>query len=256
MQADAPAIEARNLSKRFGDIIAVNNLNLRIERGATYALLGPNGAGKTTTVRILNGLIEPTSGVARVLGMDIRNEKESIKLVSGFLPESPGLYTKLTAYEFLEFIGELYGVPKQTLVARIEDLLSLFELSDRADQLLENYSRGMKQKVCLASTLVPDPSILFLDEPTSNLDPASTRMVKGLIKELSKSAEKTIFICTHLLPIAEELCDKIGFINNGIRVMEGSVSEIIERVQAKDLEDAYMKVMEIQDKSDFLGWRG
>ena len=219
-------------------------------------MLGPNGAGKTTTVRLLNSIISPTSGTAEVVGFDIITQSKQVKINCGFLPESPGLYQKLTAKEFLEFVGELYYLPKALISSRIEELLDLFNLEGRENDLLEGYSRGMKQKVCLCAALIQDPKIIFLDEPTSNLDPAAARMVKDLVLDLTKKADKTIFICTHLLDAAEELCDLIGIIDKGVLKVEGSPRDIINSVGASDLEDAYLKIMGVSKIDDLLAWRG
>jgi ABC-2 type transport system ATP-binding protein len=249
------AIKTQDLTKNFGDVLAVSKLSLQIPYGKTYGLLGPNGAGKTTTVRILNAIISKTSGNAVVGGFDIMAESEKVKMICGFLPESPGLYSKLTAREFLEFIGELYYLPRDVISARIDELLEMFGLVGRENDLLEGYSRGMKQKVCLCAALIQDPQILFLDEPTSNLDPAASRMVKDLISELAKKADKTVFVCTHLLDAAEELCDIIGIIVDGELKIEGTPAEIIESVGAKDLEDAYLKITGASHINDLLAWR-
>ena len=251
----AYAIRTQNLSKNFGDILAVDKLTLNIPYGKTYGLMGPNGAGKTTTVRMLNAIISKTSGNASIGGYDIVTESKKVKMICGFLPESPGLYSKLTAKEFLEFIGELYYLPKDVISARINELIELFNLDGRENDLLESYSRGMKQKVCLCAALIQDPEILFLDEPTSNLDPAAARMVKDLISQLAKKADKTIFICTHLLDTAEELCDVIGIIIDGQLKIEGSPKEIIESVGAESLEEAYLKITGASHIDDLLGWR-
>jgi len=204
---------------------------------------------------MLNGIIKPTSGSAKVGGFDIISQSINVKMICGFLPESPGLYQKLTAMEFLEFIGELYYIPKDTLSSRIEELIELFDLGARKNDLLENYSRGMKQKVCLCAALIQDPQIIFLDEPTSNLDPAFSRMVKDLILELSKKADKTIFICTHLLDAAEEMCDIIGIIDKGIIKAEGTPQDIIKSTGSTDLETAYLKIMNVSKIEDLLAWR-
>ena len=249
------AIKTMNLVKDFGNVVAVNGLNLEIPFGQTYGLLGPNGAGKTTTVRILNAIIRPTTGTAAVGGFDVITQSRDVRMICGFLPESPGLYQKLTAKEFLEFIGELYYLPKERIASRIDELLDIFDLEGRENDLLEGYSRGMKQKVCLCAALIQDPKIIFLDEPTSNLDPAAARMVKDLISVLAKKAEKTIFICTHLLDAAEELCDKIGIIDKGVLKVQGKPKEIIESRSAKDLEDAYLKIMGATHIDDLLAWR-
>ncbi|MFX1597161.1 MAG: ABC transporter ATP-binding protein [Promethearchaeota archaeon] len=249
------AIKTQNLTKNFGNLLAVNKINLSIPYGKTYGLLGPNGAGKTTTVRMLNAIISKTSGNASVGGYDIATESQKVKMICGFLPESPGLYSKLTAKEFLEFIGELYYLPKDVISVRIDELIELFNLEGRENDLLESYSRGMKQKVCLCAALIQDPEILFLDEPTSNLDPAAARMVKDLISQLAKKADKTIFICTHLLDTAEELCDIIAIIIDGEIKVEGTPQEIIESVGAKDLEEAYLKITGASHIEDLLAWR-
>jgi ABC-2 type transport system ATP-binding protein len=249
------AILTNNLTKNFGNIIAVDKLNLKIPYGLTFGLLGPNGAGKTTTVRMLNSIISPTSGTAKVVGYDIIDQSQQVKINSGFLPETPGLYQKLTAKEFLEFVGELYYLPKEIIFNRIEELIGIFDLEGRENDLLEGYSRGMKQKVCLCAALIQDPKIIFLDEPTSNLDPAAARMVKDLISDLAKKAEKTVFICTHLLDAAEELCDLIGIIDNGILKVEGTPKKIIESTETKDLEEAYLKIMGAKRIEDLLVWR-
>ena len=173
-------IQTNKLSKYFGkgDLIkAVDGLTLEVYEGETFGLLGPNGAGKTTTVRLLNCIIKPTSGIARLFDFDILKEEEKVKRITGLLAESPGLYEKLSAYEFLEFMGSLYDVSKEILPGRIEDLLKLFSLYHRRDYLLEGFSRGMKQKVLIAAALIHDPPILFLDEPTSTLDPRAALMV-------------------------------------------------------------------------------
>ncbi|GAG87145.1 unnamed protein product, partial [marine sediment metagenome] len=194
-----------------------------------------------------------------VLGHNIKSQKQQVKLKCGFLSESPSLYEKLTAREFLEFVGDLYSVPKSLIQRRIDDFLNLFDLEKRENDLLEGYSRGMKQKVCLAATLIHDPEILFLDEPTANLDPISARIVKDIILVLVRRANKTVFICTHLLDIAKELCDVIGIINKGILLIEGTPEEVIESVNANNLEDAYIKILNPSQngtiEKDYLSWR-
>ncbi len=243
------------MTKSFGKNIAVNKLNLNIAYGKTYGLLGPNGAGKTTTVRMLNAIISSSSGEAYINGYDVRSNNKEVKMTCGFLPETPGLYSKLTAKEFLEFIGELYYIPKNVIKSRVEDLLKVFDLEERENDLLEGYSRGMKQKICLCAALIQDPKIIFLDEPTSNLDPASAKVVKDMIRELAKKADKTIFICTHMLDTAEELCDAIGIIDKGELRVQGTPQEIIKSTGTDDLEQAYLKLMGVTKLDDLLSWR-
>ena len=251
-------IQTNKLSKcygRGGEIKAVDELNLEVYEGETFGLLGPNGAGKTTTVRLLNCIIKPTSGTATVNGYDILKKETEVKRVTGLLAESPGLYDKLSAHEFLEFMGALYDVPSDILAERIDDLLKLFGLHERRDHLLEGYSRGMKQKILIASALIHDPPILFFDEPTSMLDPRAALMVKDLIKKLADSAGKTIFICSHILPVVEELCDRIGIINQGKLIAIGTVDEIIAQTKTKTLEEAFIAITGGVEEKELLAWR-
>lgn len=252
---DKIMIQTKNLTKHFGTVRAVDGLDFNIPHGSTYGLLGPNGSGKTTTVRMLNGIIKPTSGEAFVDGHDIKKDIDPIKYISGFLPESPGVYEKLSCVEFLEFIGDLYSMPRNVLKTRINELVELFDLKGRENDLLEGYSRGMKQKVCLMSAIIHDPKIIFLDEPTSNLDPEASYKVRDLILQLAKKADKTIFLCTHLLKHAQEMCDVIGIIKNGKLIVQGSPAEIISKMEAKDLEDAYLKIVGQVKDEDLLEWR-
>ncbi len=251
-------IRTDQLSKYYGkdgEIKAVDKLDLEVYEGETFGLLGPNGAGKTTTVRLLNCIIKPTSGSAKIKDFDIIKNETEVKRITGLLAESPGLYEKLSAYEFLEFMGALYDVPKNILSDRIDNLLKLFNLSDRRNHLLEGFSRGMKQKILIASALIHDPPILFLDEPTSTLDPRAALMVKDLIKTLSDTAGRTIFICSHILPIVEELCDRIGIINKGRLITVGSIDEIMKKTQKKTLEEAFIDLTGGVEEKELLAWR-
>ncbi|HDP96475.1 MAG TPA: ABC transporter ATP-binding protein [Euryarchaeota archaeon] len=251
-------IETNDLSKSFGSkrqIKAVDRLNLRVYEGETFGLLGPNGAGKTTIVRLLNCIIEPTSGTATVGGNDILKQKDEVKRMTGLLAESPGLYEKLSAYEFLEFMGALYEMPDDLLKNRIDDLLRLFGLQSRASHLLEGYSRGMKQKVLIAAALIHDPPVIFLDEPTSTLDPRAALMVKDLIKDLSERASKTVFVCSHILPIVEELCDRIGIINRGKLIAVGTLDEILAKAGTNTIEEAFITLTGGTESMELLSWR-
>jgi len=251
-------IKIEDLSKYYGkgkEIKAVDRLNLEVYEGETFGLLGPNGSGKTTTVRLLNGIIKPTSGTAKVNGLDILENEDEVKRVTGMLAESPGLYEKLSGYEFLEFMGALYDVPGGILPDRIDELLKLFSLDDRRDHLIEGYSSGMKQKLLIAAALIHDPPIVFLDEPTSTLDPRAAHMVKELIEELSDNAGKTIFLCSHLLSVVEELCDRVGIICNGRLIAVGTIEEIISRSGANTLEEAFIALTGGTVDNEFLAWR-
>jgi ABC-2 type transport system ATP-binding protein len=251
-------IQTDGLSKYYGkggEIKAVDELTLEVYERETFGLLGPNGAGKTTVVRLLNGIIKPTSGTATVKEFDILEQEDDVKRVTGMLAESPGLYDKLSGYEFLEFMGALYDVPGDILKERINDLLKLFGLHDRRDHLIEGYSSGMKQKLLIAAALIHDPPILFLDEPTSTLDPRASHMVKELIEELADTAGKTIFMCSHLLPVVEELCDRIGIINNGRLIAVGTIDEIISQSGKGTLEDAFIALTGGLVNGELLAWR-
>ncbi len=251
-------IKTDGLSKYYGkggEIKAVDDLSLIVYEGETFGLLGPNGAGKTTVVRLLNGIIKPTSGTAIVKEFDILEQENEVKRVTGMLAESPGLYDKLSAYEFLEFMGALYDVPGDILKERNNDLLKLFGLHDRRDHLIEGYSSGMKQKLLIAAALIHDPPIIFLDEPTSTLDPRASHMVKELIEELADTAGKTIFMCSHLLPVVEELCDRIGIINNGRLIAVGTIDEIITQSGRETLEEAFIALTGGVANGELLAWR-
>ena len=249
-------VRTDKLSKYYGkDIKAVDELDLEIYEGETFGLLGPNGAGKTTTVRLLNCIIKPTSGTASVNGYNISKDSTEVKTISGLLAESPGLYEKLSAYEFLEFMGALYDIKGDILTDRIEELLKLFGLTDRKNYLLEGFSSGMKQKVLLAAALIHDPSIIYFDEPTATLDPRAAQIVKDLIKRLADQLGRTIVICSHILPIVEELCDRIGIINQGRLIAVGTIDEIIAQAGTKTLEEAFIVLTGGFDEKELLAWR-
>ncbi len=203
------AIFAENLTRRFGERLAVDNLSLEIFAGEVFGFLGPNGSGKTTTVRMLTGLLAPSAGRARILGTDICSEPQRVHALVGVLPENPGLYEKLSAQQNLKFYADLHGLAHSAVT--IERYLRLFALWERRHDSVGTFSKGMKQKLALARALLHDPQVLFLDEPTSGLDPESAKTVRDLIAQLS-AERRTIFLCTHNLHEAEQLCDRIGLI--------------------------------------------
>ncbi|MBE0634970.1 ABC transporter ATP-binding protein [Candidatus Bipolaricaulota bacterium] len=200
-------ITAKGLTRRFGDLIAVDGLNLHIDRGEVFGFLGPNGAGKTTTVRMLSALIEPTSGSASVGGRALGRENRAIRQSVGVLTETPGLYKRLSAWDNLLFFAKLYGIDAPE--KQVEKYLKMFELWDRRNGLAGTFSKGMRQKLALARALLHEPEILFLDEPTAGLDPEAAKTVRELIEAL-RSEERTIFLCTHNLDEADRLCDRIA----------------------------------------------
>jgi ABC-2 type transport system ATP-binding protein len=244
------------LNKSFGSVHAVRNLDLEVFSGNRFGFLGPNGAGKTTTVRMLSGLLKQTSGTAKVCGFDVNTQRNDIKAITGLLPESPGLYSKLSAVEFLEFIGALNNLSGESLHKRIDALLGMLGLEGRQNDLLESYSSGMKQKVLVASTLLHEPKLVFLDEPTSRLDPSASVLVKDLILVLAEETDTSFFICTHQTSFAEDVCDIIGILNEGRLTTVGAPHDIVDQLGVSDLEDAYLKIVGGQiDREKLLSWR-
>jgi len=223
-------IDAENLTKKFGELTAVDGLTLHVEEGEVFGFLGPNGAGKTTTIRMLAGLISKTSGEARIAGYDVSNKADSLKIrkIIGLLPENVGLYDELSAYKNLDFYGKLYECSQTQRKENIRHFLKMLGLWDRRDVTAGTFSKGMKQKLAIARALIHDPQILFLDEPTANLDPESSKTVRDFILELKKE-KKTIFLNTHNLDEAQRICDKIGIFNTKLMAM-GTPEELEESV--------------------------
>jgi ABC-2 type transport system ATP-binding protein len=236
-------VQAHGLTKHFGKLVAVHDVNLQVEAGQVFGFLGPNGAGKTTTIRMLTGLVRPTSGSASVAGYDVSTEPLEVKRRIGYLAEAPYLYPKLSGREFLIFMAQLYQVPGPEARQRASRLLSLFELSVKADELVETYSHGMRQKLALAGALVHEPPVLFLDEPTSGLDPRSARLVKDLLMALVGRGH-TVFLSTHVLEIAEQLCHRVGIIDHGQVIAIGTLDELRGQAQhgAYSLEDIFLQL--------------
>jgi ABC-2 type transport system ATP-binding protein len=249
-------IKTEGLTKVFGSVQALRELDLEVKSGSRFGFLGPNGAGKTTTVRILSGLLKQSSGTGTVCGYDLATQRDAIKAATGLLPETPGLYSKLSAVEFLEFIGALNGRNREALHRRINRLLAILGLEGRQDDLLESYSSGMKQKVLIASTLLHDPQLVFLDEPTSHLDPAASALIKDLILILAKETDTSFFICTHITSFAEDVCDMIGILNEGRLMVVSSPQQIVESMGVKDLEEAYLRIVggKVEGRA-LLAWR-
>jgi len=230
-------IETHDLSRRFGDVIALDQLNLKIYAGEVFGFLGHNGAGKTTTVRLLNGILAPTGGAARVLGLDPWREGPALRRQTGVLTETPSLDERLTGRENLEIYADLYRVPLALVSNRVETLLDWAELADRADEKVQGYSKGMKQRLALARALLHEPRLLFLDEPTAGLDPIAARRVHDLITHLSHDEQRTVFMCTHNLAEAQKLCDRVAVLEHGRLVALGSPAELASRLgQSQRLE--------------------
>lgn len=240
-------IRAIGLTKKYGTLTAVHDLSLAVEPGEIFGFLGPNGAGKTTTIKMLTGLLVPTSGRAEICGIDVQRDPVRAKSLLGFVPDTPDVYEKLTARELLQFVADLRKMDGKTAVRRIQELLAMFELDERQDELLAGYSHGMKQKVCIAAALLDSPKVLFLDEPTVGLDPKSARIVKDVLREVA-SRGGTVFLSTHILEIAERMCDRIGIIQKGRVLAEGSMDDLRKRVGSErgqdnsSLEDLFLKL--------------
>ena len=226
-------IEAENLTRMFGTVKAVDNVTFHVNKGEIFGFLGPNGAGKTTTVRMLCCLISKTSGEAHINGYDVGNEKDSLKIrkLIGLVPDNVGLYGELSAYKNLDFYGKLYECSESQRKESIERLLGMLGIWDKRDVPVGTFSKGMKQKIAIARALIHDPEILFLDEPTVNLDPESSKIVRDFILELKKE-NKTIFLNTHNLDEAQRICDKIGILNTKLRVI-GTPKELEESLWGK-----------------------
>lgn len=237
-------IQLQELTKDYGTTVAVNKLSLSISAGEIYGFIGPNGAGKTTTIRMMGGIIAPTAGRIIIGGLDMARDPVAAKKMIGFVPDRPFLYEKLTGMEFLNFSADLYDVNPGTFPQKAEQLLRQFALWDWADELIEAYSHGMKQRLIIASALLHDPQILIIDEPMVGLDPAAVYMVKDIFQELARK-QITIFISTHTLSIAEDLCHRIGVIHKGMLLAQGNVNELrhIARLSEARLEEVFLTIV-------------
>jgi ABC-2 type transport system ATP-binding protein len=218
-------IETSNLVKKYGDKLAVSDVSFDVHAGEVFGFLGPNGAGKTTTIKMIVGLLQPTSGSVRVDGFDVQVQSLQAKAACGYVPDTPNLYPKLSARELLRFVGDLYELPRQKVDERIEELLRLFDLTEAQDDMIDSFSHGMKQKTALAAALIHDPRVLVLDEPTVGLDPKSARLIKDMLRQIADRGS-AVFLSTHILEIAERMCDRIGIINKGELVAVGTMDEL------------------------------
>ena len=243
-------IETENLTKIYDKKPVVKNLNLKVEAGEVFGFLGPNGAGKTTTMKMLIGLVEPTSGTGRVAGYDIKHQVLNVRRSCGVLPDPCGFYDNLTARRNLSFYASLYGLRGRELREKVDKTLDVVGLSEAKDKKVGTFSKGMKQRFGLAQTIVHDPPVLFFDEPTAGIDPQGAEDYRALVKEL-KEKGKTIFMTSHILPEVEAVCDRIGIIVNGEMKICGNVEELIEqysrrqgyhvRLKVKDLDETGVK---------------
>jgi ABC-2 type transport system ATP-binding protein len=238
-------IELTGLTKRYTDLVAVNDLNIIVPEGQIFGFIGPNGAGKTTTINMMGGIITPTSGSVTICGIRMEEHPEKAKRKIGFIPDRPYLYEKLTAMEFLEFISDLYGVNENDFLARSQEQLEMFSLSEWSNELIESYSHGMKQRLVMAAALLREPEVIIVDEPMVGLDPVAIKMVKELFRHLAAEGV-TIFMSTHTLKVAEDICDRIGVIHKGSLVANGTPEDLRRLTDAgeADLEQVFIRLTE------------
>ena len=243
MTRDRDAIETRELTKQFGTELAVDGLDLAVDHGTVYGFLGPNGAGKTTTMRMLTSLTRPTDGEAWINGNPV-SDRDAIRASIGYLPEEPPVFDELTGREQLEYFGRLRDLPAAEMETQITEWLDRFDLTDDADKRIDDYSKGMRQKIGLIQALLHEPDVVFLDEPTSGLDPRAARTVLDVIADLTDDGH-TVFLSTHILSVVEELADVVGVLYEGDLVTEGSPTELTARMEAEEgttREDVFLSV--------------
>jgi ABC-2 type transport system ATP-binding protein len=235
------AIETSNLTRDFGKFRAVNELNLRVERGRFYGFLGPNGAGKSTTIKMLTGLLAPSGGSIQILGENVSDPKRALEVKRriGVVPENLALFDNLTAREYLTFIGRMYLLPRDTVRARCEELLTMMDLAQEEKKLTVEFSHGMKKKLALAAALIPNPDLLFLDEPFEGVDAVASRVLRDTLKQcVGRGA--TVFLTSHILEIVEKLCTDVGIIAQGKLVHQGTMEELH---RDGSLEDKFLAVV-------------
>lgn len=248
-------IEATNLSKNFANFQAVKNISLAVRAGEIFGFLGMNGAGKTTTIRMLVGILLPSSGTIKISGYDLAKNPIEAKAVMGYIPDRPYLYPKLTGYEFLEFIADLYSVETKIATTRIGELLQHYRLKQFADQLIESYSHGMKQRLAMCASLIHNPKVLIVDEPMVGLDPHGARLLKQSFRAYAEEG-KTIFLSTHSLNVAEELCDRVAIMHQGSIVTIASVAELKSQRDShdKNLEQIFLEITAEEMNAEVAGW--
>ena len=249
------SIQARGLVKDYGKQCAVDGIDLDVSEGEFYGFLGPNGAGKSTTIKMLTGMLRPTSGQMLVAGYDMASQPLEVKRVIGILPEETSLYERLTAREMLLFAGQMYGLSRTETQERTKDLLGVMELTSDADKLIVDYSMGMKKKVALAAALIHRPRVLFLDEPFNGIDPISVRAIRDVLKALTDHGT-TIFFTSHVMEVVERLCTRIAIIQKGKLVGQGTIAELREQAgEDGALEDVFLKLVSAEaTNTESLKW--
>lgn len=235
-------LQLENLRKDYDGFVALKDLTLDVPRGEFFCFLGPNGAGKTTTIKIITGLLKPASGRALVCGKDIQKDPMEAKRVIGYIPDTPYLYEKLSGRDFMYFVGNLYGVSRADVKLAMDKYFTLFKLTGAADNLIENYSFGMRQKLCFSAAFMHRPKILVVDEPMVGLDPLSAKILKDLLRDFCREGG-SVFLSTHLLAIAEELCDRLGIITRGELRFLGTVDSLRTTMsRTGTLEDLFLEL--------------
>ena len=236
-------IKLTNLTKRYGSFTAVNSINLEVPRGELFGFLGPNGAGKTTTLRMIAGILRPTSGTVEIGGVNVVNEPVAAKSKLGFIPDRPFIYEKLTGAEFLRFVAGLYDQKGPEIEHRARELLALFDLEEWRDELVESYSHGMRQKLIISSAFVHRPEVIVVDEPMVGLDPKAARILKDLFREYTRRGH-TVMMSTHTLEIAEGMCDRIAIIQNGVIRAAGTMADLRATAEsgAMGLEQIFLRL--------------
>jgi ABC-2 type transport system ATP-binding protein len=254
-QAISYAVVTRELGRTFGQKVAVSHLNLTVRSGEFFGFLGPNGAGKSTTIKMMTGLLRPTSGTVWVGGVDVWREPIRAKALMGVLPEYLTLYERLSGREFITFSAHMYGVGRADIKRRTDELLHVLGLEDDAEKLIVDYSVGMRKKVALAAAIIHRPQVLFLDEPFEGIDPVSSRVIRDILHDLTRRGT-TIFFSSHIMEVVERLCTRVGIINQGMLVAEGTLQELRARAGSGDasLEDIFMNVIGVQNESHNLSW--
>lgn len=256
-----PAIEAVGLSRSFGTAVAVEGLDLVVPAGCFLGFLGANGAGKSTTIKMLTGLLRPTSGTARVLGHDLSGDAIEAKRRIGVVPEDLAIHDRLTAHEYLTFVGRMYGLPREAITQRSRELLQWMDLERDPRKLIVDFSHGMKKKVALAAALIHDPKVLFLDEPFEGIDVLASRQIRALLSRLLERGV-TIFLTSHVLEIVEKLCTHVAIIHRGRLVAHGSLEELragvaLEAGERRTLEEIFLDLVEVDVSSTpELSWLG
>lgn len=246
-------IKLINLVKNYGRLAAVDSLNLEVQAGEIFGFLGPNGAGKTTTIRVMMGILKATSGQVYLGGYDVERQPEEAKAISGFIPDRPFIYEKLSGREFLQFVGRLHRVDGGRLERRIAELLAHFELARWQDELVEGYSHGMKQRLVVCAALIHEPRILVVDEPMVGMDPRGARKLKDLFRSLCQQGT-TVFLSTHSISVAEEICHRIGIIQRGRLIACGTMADLYSHAQSKHgtLESVFLELTQ-DEAADEIG---